>query len=234
MAFPPVFDNVWDITQPPDTQLANLLGQDLRSLKDDVMQRMSLLSGTLANRPTPEAVNATWGGAGFGLTYIATDTKQLFQWNGGAWVDISAVLAARVVLNEQGPAAVINGNGAAQVFYSFLIPANTIGLLRSFRVTSSWFIVGSAATIFVLSLNGTTFFTFNNAAVGPYQMEAVMMNTGVGLGMSADWYVASNFIANTGGTFAGANWAIDQTLQITFNVSNANSLTPRLWIVELV
>src|SRR6266849_5795840 len=89
MAFPPVFDNVWDITTPPDTQLANLLGQDLRNLKDDVMQRMSLLSGTLANRPTPESVNATWGGAGFGLLYFATDTNQIFQWNGAAWVDIT-------------------------------------------------------------------------------------------------------------------------------------------------
>lgn len=90
MPFPPTFDDVWDITQPPDTQLANLLGQDIRNLKDDIMQRMSLLSGTFANRPTPETVNATWGGVGFGLLYFSTDTKQIFQWNGAAWVDISA------------------------------------------------------------------------------------------------------------------------------------------------
>jgi hypothetical protein len=92
MPFPPVFTNIWDITFPPDTQLANLLGQDLRQLRVDVMQRMSLLSGTLGNRPTPEILNATWGGAGFGLTYYATDTNQLFQWNGGAWVQLVAGL----------------------------------------------------------------------------------------------------------------------------------------------
>lgn len=90
MSFPPSFDHAWDITQPPDTQLANLLGQDIRNLKDDIMQRMSLLSGTLANRPTPEILNAIWGGTGFGLLYFSTDTSQIFQWSGSVWVDITA------------------------------------------------------------------------------------------------------------------------------------------------
>lgn len=91
MPFPPTFTNVWDTTFPPDTQLANLLGLDLRNFRVDVMQRMSLLSGVIANRPTPETVNATWGGAGYGLLYFSTDTSQVFQWNGAAWVDISNV-----------------------------------------------------------------------------------------------------------------------------------------------
>jgi hypothetical protein len=90
MPFPPIFSNVWDTTFPADTQAANLLGQDLRNFRTDVMQRLSLLSGTLANRPTPETVNATWGGAGFGLLYFATDTSQIFQWSGAAWVDITS------------------------------------------------------------------------------------------------------------------------------------------------
>jgi hypothetical protein len=89
MPFPPTFTNVWDITTPADTQLANLLGQDIRNLKNDTMQRMSLLSGTLANRPTPETVNATWGGTGFGLLYFSTDSGQIFQWSGSGWTDIS-------------------------------------------------------------------------------------------------------------------------------------------------
>lgn len=90
MAFPPIFTDSWDITTPPDTQQANLLGQDLRNLKLDVMQRLSLLSGTTANMPTPETVNATWGGAGFGLIFFATDTGIMWQWNGAAWVNITA------------------------------------------------------------------------------------------------------------------------------------------------
>lgn len=89
MPFPPTFDHVWDITTPPDTQAANLLGQDIRNLKDDIMQRISLLAGTFANRPTPETVNATWGGVGFGLLYFATDTGVIYQWNGAAWVQVN-------------------------------------------------------------------------------------------------------------------------------------------------
>jgi hypothetical protein len=91
MPFPPSFDHAWDITQPPDTQLANLLGQDIRNLKDDVMQRFSLMSGLAANKPTPETVNATWGGVGYGILFFETDTGKIWQWSGAgpAWVDIS-------------------------------------------------------------------------------------------------------------------------------------------------
>jgi len=97
LPFPPIFTNVWDTTFPPDTQLANLLGQDLRNVRTDVMQRLSLLGGTRTNRPTPEIVNATWGGAGFGLLYFSTDTGQIFQWNGEAWVDVTVSLIKGVV-----------------------------------------------------------------------------------------------------------------------------------------
>ena len=88
MPYPPTPTNAWDITQPPDTQLLNQGALDLRNVHVDVMQRLAQLSGTIANRPTPETVNATWGGSGFGLTYFATDTKQIFQWNGSAWVEL--------------------------------------------------------------------------------------------------------------------------------------------------
>lgn len=90
MGYPPVFTGVWDVTFPPDTQLANQLGADLRSLRVDVMQRMALLSGTFANRPTPETINATWGGAGFGLLYFSTDNNKIYQWSGSAWADITS------------------------------------------------------------------------------------------------------------------------------------------------
>jgi hypothetical protein len=89
MPFPPSFDHAWDLTQPPDTQLLNQGALDFRNLKDDIMQRLSLLSGTLANRPTPEIVNATWGGSGFGLLYFSTDNGKIYQWSGAAWVDVT-------------------------------------------------------------------------------------------------------------------------------------------------
>lgn len=90
MAFPPTFDHPWDITQPPDTQLANLLGQDIRNLKDDIMQRIAILAGNIADRPTPETVNATWGGTTYGLLFFSLDENKVYRWNGAAWLDVTA------------------------------------------------------------------------------------------------------------------------------------------------
>lgn len=105
MPFPPAFTTVWDLTQPPDTQLLNQGALDFRTLKTDIMQRMSLLSGTLVNRPTPETVNATWGGTGFGLLYFATDTNAIYQWNGSAWVGVMGFPSVGgTILAPSGPA----------------------------------------------------------------------------------------------------------------------------------
>lgn len=107
MPFPPNFTNVWDTTAPPDTQAANQLGSDIRNLKTDVMQRLSLLSGLYANRPTPEIVNAVWGGANYGLLYFSTDSSQVFQWNGAAWVDVSNQILGISSGISQGNARII-------------------------------------------------------------------------------------------------------------------------------
>jgi hypothetical protein len=196
MAFPPIFDHVWDLTQPPDTQLANLLGQDIRNLKDDIMQRLSLLSGTFANRPTPETVNAVWGGAGFGLLYFATDTQQLFQWNGAAWVQITFNSSLVATLNLTGQAAAI----AATTFYT--APVGQAGL---YRLSSNLLITtaGTGGTIQDLTL-------WNNgvSAQGPFLLNSlnasVLGNEGSGVGPSM--FVAAgqniqyqvNFVAVTG------------------------------------
>jgi hypothetical protein len=134
MPFPPAFTDAWDITQPPDTQQANLLGQDLRNLKLDIMQRMSLLSGTTANMPTPETVNATWGGAGYGLIFLATDTGIIWQWNGALWVNISSSFSSPLKLADTSINAFTNPN-ANQIGNTVTIPANTlaIGSVVNFR-----------------------------------------------------------------------------------------------------
>src|SRR6266581_7027210 len=119
MAFPPFFDHAWDLTQPPDTQAANLLGLDIRNLKDDVMQRLSILSGTVANRPNLENTNgALWGGVGFGVLFFATDTSQVFQWNGNAWLDVTVSFVKSQLLNAQANLAAIVGTGANVIMFS--------------------------------------------------------------------------------------------------------------------
>jgi hypothetical protein len=109
VAFPPAFDRALDETFPPDTQLGNLLGADIRNLKTDIRERLALLSGILANRPSN--MDAAFGGAGYGILYFATDTSQVFQWSGAAWVDVSSVIGATTAkaLATTGAAVVING-----------------------------------------------------------------------------------------------------------------------------
>jgi len=113
------YTRTWDETFPPDTQAANLLGQDLRNTKGDVRERVaSFGAGTLAARPTPEASFA-------GVTYYATDTNQLFLWSGTAWSVIRTLgsgitkLVDSSVQTITNPAVQVNGN---QIF----IPANTL------------------------------------------------------------------------------------------------------------
>lgn len=165
MAFPPVFTNAWDTTFPPDTQAANLLGQDLRNFRVDVMQRMSLLSGTFANRPTPENVNATWGGAGYGLVYFSVDTSQIFQWTGAAWSDITASFSAsRGVVG-----ASVNLVGQTVAIGSTLLYAVPVGLSGLYRATADILITaaGTGGTIRPVFLwnTGVTGQSFNGLSV---------------------------------------------------------------------
>src|SRR6266436_677857 len=146
MPFPPTFTNVWDITFPPDTQLANLLGQDLRNFRQDVMQRMSLLSGTLANRPTPEVVNATWGGVGFGLLYFSTDTGQIFQWNGAAWVDTTAsFFSGYKLLLVDNAIHAHTGTTTEDTIYTTVINGNTLGVNGILRGTIKFLVSAQGA-----------------------------------------------------------------------------------------
>jgi hypothetical protein len=78
------------------------------------MQRISLLSGVLANRPTPEMVNATWGGAGYGLLYFSTDNSKVYQWSGAAWVDITSSIGGG------GGGITLQTNGVANAVQNLL------------------------------------------------------------------------------------------------------------------
>lgn len=147
MPFPPNFDNVWSETFPPDTQPANLLGQDIRSFKTDIRERVALISGTIANRPTPEAV---WGGVNFGMIYFSTDTGQMFQWNGAAWVDISAsILGAQA--GALGPARVVASNtiitAATQNNTLYTVPTGGAGIYQVDSYAQLSAVTGSGITL---------------------------------------------------------------------------------------
>ena len=100
----------FDVTYPPDTQAANLLGADIRGLTLATQQRMAAISGSLVSRwnPGSDPQPTNWTG----LLFFATDTNQIFQWNGGAWVDITSSLRAYpyVVGYKSGSGSANTGN----------------------------------------------------------------------------------------------------------------------------
>jgi hypothetical protein len=83
-----VYSRTWVESDPSDTQLAILLGQDIRYLKTDIHERL-FVSGPIDSRPTPEAVFV-------GLVYISTDEAKIYRWNGTSWDEISLVTPAIV------------------------------------------------------------------------------------------------------------------------------------------
>ena len=129
MAFPPAFDRTFDETFPPDTQLANLLGSDLRNLKTDIRERLALQSGILANRPSN--MDAAFGGAGYGTIYISTDTNQVFQWNGAGSTDITVSLSLPRIPTVGG--VILNPTSAATPVIWRAPYACTVTNVRGYR-----------------------------------------------------------------------------------------------------
>lgn len=98
------FTRDWDETFPPDTQPANLLGQDIRDLKTDIRERIAAISGPIANRPAVGDMITNWGDYGAnGFLYFATDTGAVYQWSGSAWVDVTATIASSRIPTVGGP-----------------------------------------------------------------------------------------------------------------------------------
>jgi hypothetical protein len=222
MPFPPVFTNVWDITFPADTQAANLLGQDLRNFRTDVMQRLSLLSGTLANRPTPETVNATWGGANFGLIYLATDTSQIFQWNGAVWVDITYNI--RGPLLADSTAHVQTGTTTEDTIYTANVPANYLGtngaIKGIFEVSPT--VNGGAGPTLRIRFGGTLLFTtfIPNGYTGAISFGFTLGNRGATNSqvLSATFLFTLPPSPNNNGVSVGTS-AIDTTLAQTLTIT---------------
>jgi hypothetical protein len=82
------FTNLWDNTFPPDTQLANLIGANLRQLRVDTQQRMAAISGLDASRPafSGDTQPTGWNG----ILFFATDTGKIYQFQSPNWNDITS------------------------------------------------------------------------------------------------------------------------------------------------
>ena len=117
------FTNIYDNTFPPDTQLANLLGSDLRAFRLDIQQRVAAMSGLDASKPNfaGDAQPATWNG----ILFFATDTGKIYQFNNPSWTDVTANFTSITeVLSYVDTGGSTNGNG--QTLFSISIPAGVL------------------------------------------------------------------------------------------------------------
>ena len=122
------FTQAWDEAVPADTQLANLLGDNVRDDKRDTRERMRAFAiGTLAQRETPEAV---FGQAGQGVGYFVTDDGTIFYWSGSAWVDVTVIFRPKD-FSVFTPVTITNP-GADTDGLSITIPANTLAATKSY------------------------------------------------------------------------------------------------------
>jgi hypothetical protein len=92
------FTNNWLISVPTDAQIANTYGEVMRNARVDIQERLGGFgAGTLAARPTPD----TAFGADFtGVKYYATDTSQMFRWDGAAWDEVFGFGYAGSILRD--------------------------------------------------------------------------------------------------------------------------------------
>ncbi len=161
------YTDVWDVTTPLDTQLANQGAVDFRQTKLDVMQRIaSFGAGLLANRPTPETTSGTadWTG----VTYLATDTKQFFRWSGTAWVDISASTPGGSVVTKVSDLTLPLVSTAGNDVNTIVTPT-TFGAGSIIQIAGAFTVNVAAAPVAQIFINGVALFnqaiTFNGSAV---------------------------------------------------------------------
>jgi hypothetical protein len=223
------FTDTWDVTTPPDTQLANQLGLDLRNLKLDIQQRMGAISGLSSALPPfgSDAQPANWTG----LLFFATDTGQVFQWNGTTWVDTTIAFLPTMYYSDPTTPTVT----ATGVINSVTIPAAALADGKQIHSVSSIQGVGASGAnvtyevngigVAVATLTGTpayVTFVLDAMTVGGYVVGALTM-TAIRATLSANnllftpaFPVGSSNVFSTNLTVAAGS-VIGKALSVTVN-----------------
>lgn len=218
------FTHAWDNTQPPDTQAAKLLGQDIRDLKTDIQERLSQFwSGPVATRPTPEAA---FGTANIGVLFFATDEGKTYRWTGAAWTLVNC----NFTFSDLTIAA-ITGDNTERTANTITIPANylTAGMWLSVYTLIDTGAAGNSTT--KVYFGGTVLFSNIGAAPITFFVRADMFLTSVGAGGKY------NIGGSQNGAFYGsaANQAVDTTASFIIKstyLNNGSNGTSRGLIVR--
>lgn len=207
------FTNIYDVTFPPDTQLANLLGQDLRNLALNVQQRMAAISGLAANLPAigSDAQPLNWTG----LLYFTTDTSQVFQWSGTAWVDVTSFVGGGGHYKFEGsnivPVTVANTLSTLPL-QTIALGATDLNAGQTFYVDAYGVVGAVSGVILAISLNlgtqilGTFAINPSTANNQPWSMRGffTVLTTGVTgtvTGSALLWQSSPSFGSVQGGVF---------------------------------
>jgi hypothetical protein len=163
------FTNLWDDVFPPDTQLANQLGLDLRNFRLDAQQRMAAISGLDAAKPAfgADAQPANWNG----ILFFATDTGKIYQFANPVWVDVTGnfqISGPRRVY-QNGNLILHTGDVAIDTIYNFSL-GSPLTAGQSLRVTFSFLptVQGAPVTSLLFYMNAGANL-FNSQAFGASQ-----------------------------------------------------------------
>jgi hypothetical protein len=208
------YTRVWDETFPPDTQNANLLGQDIRNFKDDIRERVtSFGAGLLADRPSPESV---WGGATAGVMFYATDVNTLFRWNGAAWVTVRTFGSQQTLFINPAQTTVANP-GVDTVIQTVTIPANTLQVNDIVSIKAPISLGGTSGSVFI-NVFGVDFPVFvlpsSGVTTAYFMVDLVMTLIGLTGSYTAVW-------GSPGGAFGNNN----PTVQVGNNINTTGGLT---------
>jgi hypothetical protein len=161
------FTNVWDDTQPQDTQLAKLLGQDLRNFRVDTQQRMAAISGLDASKPAfgSDAQPASWNG----ILFFATDTLSIYQFNNPNWVKVGSLASGPVLIFSSSAQIAHTGTTSDDPIYTTTIPALAT-VNGKLRIKIGWRIQAqnnAGPAIMRLSINGVGLALASPQALNP-------------------------------------------------------------------
>lgn len=175
------FTRNWDESFPPDTQPANLLGQDIRDFKEDIRERVAAISGDFTDRPAVGDMITGWGAySGNGMLYFATDTGAIYQWDGAAWVEVTNFFSVHPAGFNNITLAGQSGSIATTLLYA--VPIDKPGRYR-ISVYLNTELIGAAGTLqFVLgwndgiSVKGSAFGSLMNLDSNDFMQTTVVLS----------------------------------------------------------
>ena len=230
-------DQKWaDVTLSTTTWLLRFVN-DANSVGSTIMQ---------VTRGALSAVSNIVFGAGGGAQTMFTSTDTVA---GKATTDIfsnktlTGASSGNSVnlLNEQGPAAEINGTGAAVTVYTYTLPANVMQAGKGIKIRY-WanHSTGAGAQTHQITFGGTAYVSnTDSGSTGQVYLEAVIFNnSGVTNAQHGSSYTTYPGATIPTLTFTGLTSAIattsNVTITATFNSAAGTKLTPGQFIVELI